>query len=92
MERSQWQARADYHSRRGGASAAVQVPEVKPPFRDITVDEDGRIWVQRQAQATERRISTARQVARTESSLERNFRTSRRLTWKRRLFILLVVR
>jgi hypothetical protein len=36
----------------------VQVPEVKLPLRDITVDEDGRVWVHRYAQTTERRIST----------------------------------
>ena len=55
VERAQWQALADHLSRdRRSASAGVEIPEIKPAFRDLDVAEDGRIWVHRYAEATER--------------------------------------
>jgi hypothetical protein len=55
QERAQWQALADHFSRDPrSASAGVQIPEVKPAYRNLEVDEDGRIWVHRYAEATER--------------------------------------
>lgn len=61
-ERAQWQARADFYTRRhrGSASAGVTIPEIKPAYRDIDVAEDGRIWVNRYAVATERHITVPR--------------------------------
>jgi hypothetical protein len=54
-ERAQWRALADHLSRnRRSASAGVEIPETKPAFRDLEVAEDGRIWVHRYAEATER--------------------------------------
>src|SRR5690606_38886248 len=54
-ERAQWEALAEHFSRdRRSASAGVEIPEVKPAFRDLAVAEDGRIWVHRYAEATER--------------------------------------
>jgi hypothetical protein len=52
-ERAQWQARADFYTRRGGASAGAVIPEEKPAFRALEVDDDGRIWVHRYAPAVE---------------------------------------
>jgi hypothetical protein len=55
-EQSEWQARADYYTRRqpGGASAGVKVPDIKPPIRSISVDDDGRVWVDRYVAAVKR--------------------------------------
>ncbi len=58
-ERAEWQARADYYSKREprGASAGVRVPAIKPAFRQIDVDEDGRIWVYRYVAAQKQAIA-----------------------------------
>ena len=55
-ERSEWQARADFYTRRTprGASAGVQVPEVKPAIRAVSSDRDGRVWVDRYVAAVKR--------------------------------------
>lgn len=55
-ERSEWQARADFYTRRTprGASSGVQVPEVKPAIRAVSVDREGRIWVDRYVVAVKR--------------------------------------
>lgn len=55
-ERGEWQGRADFYSRRSprGASSGVQVPEVKPPLRSVSADEDGRIWADRYVEAVKR--------------------------------------
>ncbi|HZD03654.1 MAG TPA: hypothetical protein VE173_02015, partial [Longimicrobiales bacterium] len=56
-ERAEWQARADFYSRRlraGAASYGVQIPEMKPALRSVDVDHDGRIWVNRYVEAEER--------------------------------------
>lgn len=56
-ERNEWQARADFHNRRSptGPSAGVRIPDVKPALRSISVDDDGRIWVDRYVNAVKRR-------------------------------------
>jgi hypothetical protein len=60
-ERSQWEAVAEHITRnRGGISAGTRIPAVKPAFRDVEVDEDGRIWVHRYARATERAFTSPR--------------------------------
>lgn len=61
-ERSEWQARADYYSRRPRAPAQGAIPDVKPAFRRLEVDEDGRIWVHRYVRATERVEPTSRRA------------------------------
>lgn len=53
-EKAEWVARADFYTRRGGASAGVEIPDVKPPLRNLSIDEDGRFWVHRYMPATER--------------------------------------
>lgn len=55
-ERDDWQARADFYTRRypRSVSSGVQVPEVKPPIRGVSVDRDGRIWVDRYVAAEKR--------------------------------------
>ena len=55
-ERSDWQARADFYTRRNprSASSGVQVPEVKPALRSVSVDQDGRVWVDRYVPAVKR--------------------------------------
>lgn len=53
-EKNEWQARADYYTRRGGASAGVQIPDVKPALRSVSIDSDGRIWVDRYVEAVRR--------------------------------------
>ena len=56
-ERNEWQARADFHNRRSptGPSAGVRIPDVKPALRSISVDYDGRIWIDRYVNAVKRR-------------------------------------
>ena len=51
-EKAIWQLRADLITR--GISAGVQIPDTKPAFRGIEVDEDGRLWVNRYVEAEER--------------------------------------
>jgi hypothetical protein len=61
-ERNEWQARADFYTRRSptAASAGVRIPQVKPALRAISVDSDGRIWVDRYVDAVKRRDITLR--------------------------------
>ncbi len=51
-ERSQWEAWADFFARRPGAERFGPIPERKPAFRALSVDDDGRIWVDRYTRAT----------------------------------------
>lgn len=60
QERAQWEAAVAELNKRGGASAGVQIPDMKPPFRDLDVDDDGRIWIYRYAEAAERQLTTPR--------------------------------
>jgi hypothetical protein len=55
-ERHEWQEIADFLTRQTprGASAGVRVPEVKPALRSVSVDRDGRIWVDRYVAAVKR--------------------------------------
>lgn len=55
-ERSNWEAWGDYFSGVGRSVLGTEsryppVPHVKPPFRAIWVDLDGRIWVERYVSA-----------------------------------------
>ena len=54
-ERAMWEAWTTFTQRRSqgeGVSAALQdVPRMKPAFRGIWVDDDGRIWVDRYVEA-----------------------------------------
>lgn len=57
-EREQWQARAEWRRRReerAGAAAAIgDIPETKPAFQSLNVDQVGRIWVSRHVRAVDR--------------------------------------
>jgi hypothetical protein len=54
-ERSQWEAWTRFADRqeraRGFTHEFASIPETKPYFRDLHVDADGRIWVDRYVQA-----------------------------------------
>ena len=52
-ERAEWEELAEYFANRG-ADADVSIPRTKPPFREISVDDDGRIWVDRYVEAEQR--------------------------------------
>ncbi|MGD2152751.1 MAG: 6-bladed beta-propeller [Gemmatimonadales bacterium] len=54
-ERAQWDAWARYFER-GGGEKYPPTPETKPAFRDLYVDEDGRIWVDRYVEAVKRDV------------------------------------
>lgn len=51
-ERSQWRAWATYFSERSGKT--YPIPRTKPPFRDIYIGDDGRIWIDRYTEAVQR--------------------------------------
>jgi hypothetical protein len=53
-EKSEWNARARFYDRSGGALSGVQIPDTKPAFRAVRVDNDGRIWVDRYVEAQKR--------------------------------------
>lgn len=51
-ERDQWRAWGAYFSKRSGKTYSL--PSTKPAFRDIYVGDEGRIWVDRYAEAVRR--------------------------------------
>lgn len=56
-ERSQWEAWAQFldEQRRPGAPEIDRhIPELKPAYRQLEVDQDGRIWVDRYVEAVHR--------------------------------------
>jgi beta-lactamase regulating signal transducer with metallopeptidase domain len=63
-ERAQWEARARFYDKDGPRSASygVTIPAVKPAYRDLVVAEDGRIWVHRYAEASERTLRQSRRA------------------------------
>ena len=55
-ERDNWQQYADYFRQRGGGRFTYTIPKTKPAFRDLTVGQDGRIWVSLYGPAQKRDI------------------------------------
>lgn len=55
-ERTQVIARADEVSRRDPQRPGFSIPRTKPAFRDLFVDQDGRIWVDLFARAEKRNL------------------------------------
>jgi hypothetical protein len=56
-ERAEWEARASYSAARSSPpSPAIEIPRVKPAFRDISADPSGRIWVNLYTKAEKRNI------------------------------------
>ena len=51
-ERSQWRAWATYFAEL--SSKTFSIPRTKPPFRDIYVSDEGRIWIDRYTEAVQR--------------------------------------
>ncbi len=63
-EWAEWDARARFYDKDGPRSASygVIIPRVKPAYRDIMVAEDGRIWIHRYAEASERTLTQPRRA------------------------------
>jgi hypothetical protein len=59
-EKAEWEARAQFYDRRGGASAGTEIKSVKPPWRELAIGDDGRIWVDRYTEAKKRPITAPR--------------------------------
>jgi hypothetical protein len=55
-ERANWQAYADFFEKRSNGRFTYPIPKTKPAFRDLQVDQDGRIWLSLYAPAEERDI------------------------------------
>jgi hypothetical protein len=56
-ERSQWEAWAEFFARRPSAEKFGPIPREKPAYRALSVDEDGRIWVNRYSQAVKHDVA-----------------------------------
>jgi hypothetical protein len=56
-ERDQLSARYEDEARRDATHPAFSLPRTKPAYRDIFVDQDGRIWISVFARATKRSLS-----------------------------------
>jgi hypothetical protein len=61
-EWAEWNARARFYDRDGPRSASYGaiIPTVKPAYRDLVVAEDGRIWIHRYAEASQRTLTRPR--------------------------------
>lgn len=53
QEKEQWDAWAEYFEQQNVGGTLARTPNRKPAFRDIIVDRDGRIWVNRYVRAVE---------------------------------------
>lgn len=72
-ERREWEALREYFERETGGSFPV-TPRIKPAFRDLWVDADGRVWVRRYVEAVKRDLPSGQRT--------RSGRLRPNITWR----------